>query len=170
MLMMPIARGDVAVNIESYRSPLPGVSDEAWAKFVYICATAPRRHVSASNAYGMFEMFPRRLADFGLVTNLRRARAASGRVVWEGDFVAPLTAELFLSSLRAQYRAFCLSIVDYAERIARGHIKVSAAAGLTLSGVLALLHRAGPHGVESWTKGKCFETTRSLVERAHGVF
>lgn len=166
---MPVARGDVAVNVE-HRSPLPGVTDAAWTRFVYVCATAPARHVSASNAYGMFEMFPRRLADFGLVENLRRTRATSGRVVWEGDFVAPLTAELFLSSPRAQYRAFCLSIVDYAERIARGDIKVSAAAGLTMSGVLALLHRSGPQGVDSWTKGKCFETTRSLVGRAQGVF
>jgi len=166
---MAVARGDVAVSVE-YRSPLPGVSDEAWTRFVYICATAPRRHVSPSNAYGMFEMFPRRLADLGLMTNLRRTTAPSGRVVWEGDFVAPLTAERFLSSSRAQYRAFCLSIVDYAERISRRDIKVSAATGLAMSGVLALLHRAGPHGVDSWQKGRCFEATRSLVERVQGVF
>jgi hypothetical protein len=167
--MLSVARGDVAVNVEQ-RSPLPGVADAAWTRFVCVCATAPIRHVSASNAYGMFEMFPRRLADFGLMTNLSRTRSSSGRVVWKGDFVPPLTTERFLLSPRAQYRAFCLSIVDYAEQMARGDIKVSAAVGLTMSGVLALLHRSGPQGVDSWIKGKCFEATRSLVERAQGVF
>lgn len=166
-----IARGNPLVGTAApLPSPLPDVSDEAWTRFVHLCAQAPLRSVSASNALGMFEMFPRRLADLKLVENLRRTKAKSGRTVWTGRFVAPMTAEAFLTHPRTQYRVFCLSMIDYAKQITNGSIVVSPTCGLTMSGVLALLHRCGPRGVESWMKGDTFETTRQFVERAQGVF
>lgn len=166
-----IVRGAPSVQATAaLSSPLPDVSDEAWTRFVHLCAQAPLRSVSASNALGMFEMFPRRLADLKLVENLRRTKAKSGRTVWTGRFVAPMTAEKFLTDAQIQYRVFCLSMLDYAKQITRGEISVSANCGLTMSGVLALLHRCGPRGVESWTKGNSFESTRQFVERAQGVF
>lgn len=166
-----IARGSTAAApTVTLASPLPDVSNEAWTRFVQLCAQASLRSVSASNALGMFEMFPRRLADLKLVENLRRTKAKSGRTVWTGRFVTPLTAEAFLTDARTQYRVFCLSMLDYAKQIASGKISVSSTCGLTMSGVLALLHRCGPRGVDSWMKGNSFEATRQFVERAQGVF
>ncbi len=167
-----IARGEVEARAfpehVALTSPLPGIADAAWTRFVRACAQSALGAVTDSNALGMFEMMPRRLADFGFVENLKRVKAPSGRMVWVGDFVAPLTCEAFLHSPKAQYNAFTSSMADYAARIWRGVVEKPA--DVSLSGALALLHRLGPQGLESWQKGKRFEATRVVFERAQGIF
>lgn len=149
-------------------SVIPGVSDDAWQAFAKAMITAPLGAVSPSNALGMFELSPRRLADFGLIQHLRRRKSPAGRTVWTGIFVPPLTAETFLRSPSLQYMAFGKSIRDYANRIAKGEI--SPLPGATLSGSLAILHKRGPSGIAKWNDSEHFDATVALFERADGIF
>lgn len=142
-----------------------GISDEQWTAFVRASMTAPTSAVSASNALGAFELKPRRLADLGLVCNLRQTRSKkSGRTIWVGTFVAPLTTEHFLKNLAMQFRAFSASMSNYANRITQGEIEIPQ--GASLSGALAILHRAGVAGL----KGVRMSHTTAAFERANGIF
>jgi hypothetical protein len=161
-----VARGDSLFddNVDvQLPSELPGVSDEAWTKFVCLAATAGTGDVSASNALGMFELSPRRLADIGLVHKLARSKKGK-RTVWVGEFVPPMTSDKFLRNTQMQYRAFCLSIRDYASNM------VGKPENMSLSGALAILHRAGPKGLISWENGSRFGDTQALYDKLSGVF
>ena len=163
-----VARGreKLAEQGSALTSAIPGVSDEAWTKFVRVMRTAEPKAISASNAVGMFEMMPRRLSDLGLVENLARKKLPSGRVGWVFAFVPPLTAEQFLGSSLVQYRVFCDSMRDYVRRIDSGEIEIPA--GMSLSGALAVLHRAGPEGLRPG--GEQFPATKALYARAKDIF
>jgi hypothetical protein len=169
-----VARGDDLSDEVLLVSEVEGVSDDKWTDFVRRMMTAPLDSVSDSNALGMFELSPRRLADFGYVdaSTLQRAyrEAPSGkrRTIWVGKFVEPLTPRAFLRSVRAQYQVFCQSMRDYVRRIETGEIDPPEE--LTLSGMLAVLHRCGPKGAEIWANGERFPGTVELVERVNEVF
>ena len=156
-------------------SCLEEVSDEEWTVFVKALHTATPSAISATNAMGMFEMKPRRLADLGLMQNVKCVRVPSGRMAGVGEFAPPLSAKIFLSTPRLQYKALCASMCDYARRLATGSIERpdgGTPEDMTLSGVLAILHRCGPLGLKTWndtTKPK-FEATAALYDSANGVF
>lgn len=155
------------------QSPLPGVSDEAWTKFCRVMQTQGAGDVSASNALGLFALKPRRLADLGIVRQVSSVRAPNGRMVWTGEFIRPMTSDKFLKDSVAQYNAFVRSMKDYAGRIKSGDIPQpeGGASGITLSGALAILHRAGPGGLKHWNKeGERFPETVALFEKANRVF
>lgn len=165
---LQLVRGDLPVTDPApIRSPIANVPTDAWTRFVRAMMTQPADAVSPSNALGMFEMRPRRLADLGLMVDLQRVRAPNRRDVWCGVFVRPLSSAAFLRSPLLQYNAFALSMVDYARRIESGEIMVPD--GVSLSGALAVLHRAGPHGLDEWGERQLPET-RAAVERVNGVF
>lgn len=166
---MLLARGDMLLDEfePRARSPIPNVSDEAWGAFASKCATGKLSAVSKSNALGAFEMMPRRLHDLGFVRNLSRSKVG-GRTVWLAEFVRPLTCERFLRSLSEQRRAFAASMADYASRISSGEISVPG--GESLSGALAILHRCGPRGLDTWAGGERFPSTSELHERCAGLF
>jgi hypothetical protein len=42
--------------------------------------------------------------------------------------------------------------------------------GMTLSGALAVLHRCGPNGLDSWKSGKRFEHTEALFKKTNELF
>lgn len=149
-------------------SALPGVSDEAWTQFVAAMVTSTVAAVSASNALGMFELTPRRLADFGLVRKLVRTRSPAGRSIWVAVFTPPLTCDTFLRSPTLQYRTFCKSIRDYAHRLESGEIQPLE--DVSLSGTLAILHKCGPSGLKTWGSSERFPSTVAAFERADGVF
>lgn len=154
-------------------SEIPGVSDEDWTRFVVVMKTQSPRSVSASNELGMFAMRVKRLADLGLVKNLKSARAPTGRMTWFGDWVAPLTQDAFLGDPRIQYRVFAASMRCYADGLSDGDIECpdDLPSDMSLSGMLAILHRCGPHGLKSWSdKSKRFEQTTDLFEAANGIF
>lgn len=165
-----IARGDMFVDDDAdlVKSCLDGVDDARWSQFVHVMATAKLNAVSPSNALGMFELTPRRLADLGLLEKLDRSRSPAGKTVWVAKFVPPLTAEGFLKSPDRQYSAFCKSMRDYAKRIASGEIEKPE--DMSLSGALAILHRAGPSGLNNWMSGDRFPATVALYTRTAGVF
>lgn len=166
------------------KSEIPNVSDEAWTRFVFAMKTALPGAVSASNAFGMFEATTRRLADLGLVQNIKRVRSPTGRLVWIGDFVPPLTQRGFLSNFRIdnedgtvttiQYKAFVDSIKAYIEGLRTGSVPKPDGGfrvGDSMSGVLAVLHRSGPNGLKNWNdEDERFEDTVALFERANGIF
>ena len=154
-------RGDLPFVLGS---PLSGVSDEDWTCFALLVRSAPVRAVSAANAIGMFEITPRRLADLGLMTNLESARAPSGRTVYVGEFVKPWSLGRFLSNPKAQYAAFTQSMKDYFARL-----PAVMPAGLSRSGALAVLHRVGPQGLETWCERR-FPNTEAFVEKVNGIF
>jgi len=150
------------------RSEIPGVSDESWSQFVR-CMGDPAllSAVSESNALGMFQLMPRRLADFKIVTKVVRSRSPSGRTIWVAVFVPPMTCKAFLRSPQEQYRAFAQSMRDYADRMRRGEIERG---DMSLSGALAILHRVGPQGLQTWATGERFPATVEAYERVAGVF
>lgn len=157
--MMSVARAPSVVRDMPVRSPLAGVSDEAWARFVRVLEVQPLGAVSASNAIGMFAHRPRRLVDIGVMRNPKHFRAPNDRMICAAEFVPPMTDVLFLRSPVAQYDALVKSTVGYAKEF-----KVPE--GYSLAGMLAILHRAGPPGL----KGKLFDETKALFERAADIF
>ncbi len=155
-------------------SPIEGVSDEAWTEFACAMRTAQPTAVSASNALGAWEIKPRRLADLGLMKELHRTRAPTGRMVWVGEPIAPFTIRGFLEDLPMQYRTFAESMRRYVAGLRDGSIPRpdgGRPAGMSLSGILGILHRCGPSGLKSWNDPeKQFNDTRELYDRANGVF
>lgn len=164
-----IARGDLLLDedLMPLASPISGVNDADWTQFVGAMIVQDPGVVSESNGLGMFDMKPRRLADLGYVKKLSRGDR-QGRQVWLGAFVPPWTPERFLGNQPEQYTAFSRSMVDYATRIREG--KLACPDGVTLSGALAILHRAGPKGLDSWSAGEVFPETQLAYARAAGVF
>lgn len=159
-----IARGDAPSPraIPPIHSPLSGVPDAAWTRLVCTLETAPLRHISESNGLGCYEMRPRRLGDLGLMTDLHIARRGK-RQIWEGTFVPPLTQIAFLANPILQYSAL-------AESIARYDVNLNdLPEGVSRSGALAILHRAGPSGLTSWMRTRIPSTER-LFERTNEIF
>jgi hypothetical protein len=154
------------VAVGSLASELPGVSDEAWAEFVRGMATQQVSSVSEGNALGMFELTPRRLTDLGYVQGLQRA-CVNGRTMWVAKFIN-MTSAKFLRNPKVQYVAFSKSMQDYANKIAAGEIIKPT--DMSLAGALAILHRAGPKGLETWSKGERFATTEMLFNRVAEAF
>jgi len=156
------------------KSELPKVSDEAWTRFALAMRTAQPGAVSKSNALGMFEMKPRRLADLDLVINLSCSRSKDGRVIWVGEFIPPLTAKMFLTDPNLQYVTFVKSMKNYVDGLRSGTIPKpdgGKPAGASLSGVLAILHRAGPKGLKNWNdESSRFEETETLYDKVNGIF
>jgi hypothetical protein len=158
-------------------SPIDGISNEDWTSFVLAMRTASLGAVSASNSLGMFEMRPRRLADIGLIdaNTLTGTRAASGRLVWVGEWVKPLSQRVFLETPALQYKAFAASIVKYIDGLRDGEIQQPAEGvddDMSLSGALAILHRCGPNGLVSWGRdtGARFNDTIELYSKANEIF
>ena len=149
-------------------SPLQGVTDDQWTRFVAIMMTEPTTAVGPSNELGAFQFKPRRLVDLGILRgHLERTRSEkSNRVIWAtAEQEDRDRAEAFLKSIRAQERAFTKSCVDYASKIASGEI--SKHPSTSLSEALAILHRSGPKGLSSrWV----FPATQALADKAAGIF
>lgn len=151
------------------QSRLSGVSDEAWSQFVRCMMTGGQMSVSPSNALGLFEMMPRRLADLALVKNLRRTKSKTGRTIWCGTFIPPMTSGRFLQSPFTQYDVFSRSMMDYDAKMSAGSI--DRPAHISRAGALALLHRAGPNALKTWTEGGArFSNTQALYDCAKELF
>jgi len=167
--VQPVARAHRVL-----KSELEGVSDEAWTDFALALKTAQIGAVSASNAYGMFELKPRRLADLGLIRNVFNTRGPTNRMVWVGEWVPPMTQKKFLSSPTEQYKAMAKSMNDYVARLRSGSIPRPDGGkpqGMSLSGALAILHRCGPSGLKTWNdEPNRFPETAALYQKANGIF
>jgi hypothetical protein len=156
------------------QSPIPEVTDEGWTQFAVAMKTQDPTVVSASNGLGMFDMKPRRLADLGLMKIIGSTRSPARRMAWLGEWVSPLTQDKFLATPNLQYRAFAASMKRYVGGLRDGSVPLPDGGlppEMTLSGVLALLHRCGPNGLKTWSDaGKRFPATIALFEATNGLF
>jgi hypothetical protein len=169
--LIHVARGDSFIDDgedTSLPSEVDGVTDAQWTQFVRGMICAPLIAVSASNALGMFEIMPRRLADLGIVSKLARSKSPQGRTIWVAIFVPPLTCDRFLKSPQAQYGAFTDSMCDYVQKMDSGEIEKPSET--SISGALAILHRAGPKGLSSWKSNNRFPSTEKSYNRVAGLF
>lgn len=147
-------------------SPIESVSNQAWTEFVRVMLTAPIGAVSASNCLGAFAMAPRRLKELGVLENLKRTKSKrSKRTIWATSNVRDQDrATEFLKSLAVQHRYFVLSMKKYASSFEKDELKLPR--DCTLSGALAILHRAGVAGLT----GERFPATQAAYEKANGIF
>jgi hypothetical protein len=153
-------------------SPLEGVDDEAWTRWVSVMRVADAGTVSDTSKLGLFGFKMQRLADLGLVENVSPTNARkTGHMAWTGDWKEPLTQEAFLTNQKIQYMTLVNSTRLYAMALASGDIALPDDGELTLSGALALLHKCGPRGLEQWADESTRRpTTVKLLEATNGLF
>ena len=147
-------------------SPLSGVSDLAWARFVDALTIddddglhngAPRAFNARTHAggFGCFGILPRRLVDIGVA---KAVRVIDGKAI-AVDFVR----RDFLANPLAQRDALTESMKRYDAAI--GELP----AEMSRSGALALYHRLGPEALSKWAQHKAGSTI-ALFQRANGIF
>lgn len=162
------------------RSPVPEASDAAWRRFVGVIGDGKSNSVTPNYHLGIFRQGARKLADLGVMTNVRRGRPpaigdyAGDRDVWVGEWVAPYSLERFLSDPALQYQLFARDVAKLRAVVLQRHRAVlgQTRAGhvATLSGLIAVALRAGTRGLAEWLKNTpTNNTTRAFVE-ATGLF
>lgn len=163
----------------TYRSPFPKVPDAKWTRFVNCSKTASPYLVTASFNFGLFGFGVRRLCDLRLMSKPQQIEF-KGKRVWSADWVAPWTLKRFLVDTASQYRLFVASNVDYGSRIVLTP-KLRQCLGavidgqkVTLSGLLAVCHKAGFVGAQSWVGSQRdrqkFAATTAAFNRCNGIF
>lgn len=157
-----------ALDDARLRSPLAGVSDLCWARFVDALTIddddgpnrGKRRAFNArtyAGGLGCFGILPRRLVDIGVA---RAVRVIEGKAIAVGFIKRD-----FLANPLAQRDAFAASTQRYDAEIA----KIVLPSGVSRSGALALCHRLGPEALAKWQKHKQ-PSTLALFQRANGLF
>ena len=143
-------------------SPLRGVNDAQWSRFVAVLEVQPIGAVSDSGGLGAYDIRPRRLVELGRATNLRYVQAPSGRWIHVCDF----DGERFLADPIAQYSVLSRSISLYYAALKGGELQMPK--DVSLSGALAILHRGGRGAFKAYPD--LFDNTRSLYEAAKEIF
>ena len=160
----------------TYRSPIPGASDEQWARFARLMQTGELATITHSGQVGLFQTRLKRLEDLGLARGVRPENHHGG-ATWTATFRPPLTMDRLLADPIAQYRIFAASMKGYREDILGRH-RVALGTTIegkpaTLSGLLAVAHHAGP-ALSSWLTSqddrRRFAKTTAAYHSATGVF
>jgi hypothetical protein len=164
-------------SARAWSSPLQGVTDSQWQQFCRKMGDPKNvNSISESGHIGFFRFSCPRLQELGYAVAARRTEPAKpgGKRPWTAD----LLDAGFLQSGRSQLGAFELSCGDLASKIkaanlldARPEIDGQRA---TLSGLLAVAHRAGFKGLQSWMKHPPdrvrYPNTTKAFKDANGVF
>lgn len=161
---------------EEAASPIATVDHESWGVFVETMAEPACAGVVNDGGFvGLFLFSMARLGALGVVTQLRREPRDDGGSAWVGEFVPPLTLETFLGEPLLQYRAFKRSCAEYYKQLALMTVPAFIdGTEVSLSGLLAVAHRAGFKGLTKWLVsaedriGHPFTTETYL--KANGVF
>lgn len=136
---------------KKFPSPFKGVSDDAWTKYVMAQRVGKLNTVSPGFALGIWGMGMRVLQDLGYATNVKLAPTADGRQVFKGDFVPPLTMDIFLSDAPRQYEAFRRMTERHAAYIQQKYAaRLANIPDITLSGYLGVAKQAGLKGMDEW--------------------
>jgi len=157
------------------KSPFTSVQSKNWSRFVKVMGKGQSGTITKGARYGLFLFGVRRLADLGMVTNVKRG-TYRGQTVWTGTWVAPYSETAFLTSPQLQYRAFIKSCQIYAGKYAAARkqspgIFIVNGKQLTLSGFLALTHLIGFMGaVDSLKKKTLKADTLAFTAKANGLF
>lgn len=153
----------------------PPAAEEQWLAFVKAMSNGDPTAVGEAPHLGMFEMSVRRLCDLGYMRDPKRYRRGT-KLVWSATWVNPHSLKLFLTSPKTQYQAFLRSIVQYAASPALPALAGCSVDGqkATLSGILAVAHKAGENGALSWfmdskDREKFVLTTQAFAS-ANGIF
>jgi hypothetical protein len=149
------ARNAAVVNAKSYPSPFPTVAGPEWTQFVIYLRGKNPKQITPGYSLGLFGFGMRRLVDLGLASNPHKG-TYNGKTVWLADWAPALTPgpDTFLGDAQTQYNAFVKSMQLYAAQV---HKEIPEAVGaqldgkaVTLSGLLAVAHRAGWAGLKEW--------------------
>lgn len=160
---------------EEQPAPLPSIEVAEWKRFAKAFVN-PANAVTETFRYGLFQLSVKRMCDLGLMTNPQPISTKSGRLVWSAQWVEPLSLRSFLADPARQYQAFCDSMRDYAnaETVVQSIGREVDGRRATLSGLLAVAHRAGTQGLESWIESPAerleFSHTTALFENVNGLF
>lgn len=170
-----VSDGEAAARpTTSGKEILASIKPEPWAEFVSRMETAPRTKVSARYKLGAFQMDARRLADVGVMTDVRKAKYGSEMGVWTGKWAHGLSEKDFLGSMPLQYAAFVRGVRATAPQVSRHVGRVIDGKKASLSGLLGVAHVAGIAGVESWVQDPAvrsrFGTTTGTFHRCNGIF
>lgn len=152
-------------------SPIKDVSDDAWTIFTRRMKTANPEDIDSRGNVGMFAMTVRRLTDLGIFKDPKKVGG-----VWNADWQIP-KAQL-LSNPKLQYKLFEKSMVGHVGFI-KG--KLDKGVGLeiqgrnaTMSGLLAVAHRAGSEGLAKWVadpgQQEKFPGTTAVYLSMNGIF
>lgn len=153
--------------------PINGVVHTDWLRFVKVFLNIDNR-VSENFRYGCFEMTVRRLCDLRLMNDPTTVQK-NGRLVWVATWVDPWNLKRFLDDPDKQYEIFSRSMSEYAalDLDTQLGVKVEGTEA-TLSGLLAVAHRAGLPGLASWLSNAAerreFSNTTDYFTRANGIF
>lgn len=154
-------------------SPILNVTPDAWEQYRHRMADVANAHrVSDTGHIGLYRFGIPRLAEIGLMANPQK----EGRN-WRAAWIPWLTLEGLLGSIRAQTEVFRLSTGDHTFDIQKTSSLVGRSAEgqrTTLSGLLAVAHRAGFRGLQSWLvradDRKRFPNTTAAFRAANGLF
>lgn len=158
-------------------SPLPGVGDELWSRYVRRSRVARPSAVSPDNRYGCFALSARELADAGWLLDARKEQVG-GRLCWTGTW-APDRDELrFLRSADEQHEALATLARLHARVVEERHRglvgQVVEGQPATLSGLLGVCRRAGLGGLRGWAtdaaQRRKFPETTAAYARLNGIF
>jgi hypothetical protein len=160
---------------ESINVPIEGITRNSWLTFVKTSVNGNPRTITPNFRLGAFEMSVRRLADLGYMVGPKQVRY-NGHSVWDADWVAPLSLRAYLADGLKQYETYAESVRLYADApellsLVDRTIDDKPA---TMSGLLAVAHRAGLHGLTTWASAReereRFNHTTEFFTRANGLF
>ena len=156
-------------------SPFKQIPTKNWSKFTKVMAKGKEGTITKGARYGMFLFGVRRLADLGLVSNVKRG-TYRGQTVWTGTWIPPYSEAKFLTSSKLQYRTFIKSMLQYAKKYAAARKQKPQLfrlgnVPLTMSGFLAFAHLAGFMGaINSLKSKKIRPDTLAFVKKVNGLF
>jgi len=148
------------------KSPLEGISNDAWQRFVAALEVQQIDAISESGGLGSYDFRPRRLVELGYATRLCSKRTEKGRQIHICDFILPWTQARFLSDPVAQYVALSKSMLLYYTALMSGELKRPE--GVSMAGTLAVLQIGGRGALKAWPN--LFESTRALYKNARKSF
>lgn len=158
-------------------SPLAGVDDEAWSRYVRRSRVARPSAVTPDNRHGCFAFSARELADAGWLLDARK-ELVNGRLCWTGTW-APDRDELkFLRSVEEQHEALAALARLHARVVTGRHADLIGTdiegQPATLSGLLGVARRAGLGGLRGWAgdaaQRRKFPETTAAYARLNGIF
>lgn len=161
----------LAKTASALPSPIGGVRDDAWTGFVRKMRTGGVDEIDSKGNVGMFSMTVKRLTDLGVFKDPKKVGG-----VWNANWMIP--KQTLLSNPKLQYKLFEKSMVGHVGFIKN---KLDKGVGLeiegkkaTLSGLLAVAHRAGAEGMNNWVNDPSqrakFPGTTAVYLAMNGIF
>lgn len=165
------AAREVLVKTGKLASPIEGVSDDAWTNFTRQMKSANPEDIDAKGNVGMFAMTVRRLTDLGVFKDPKKVGG-----VWNANWQIP--REKLLSNPKLQYKLFEKSMVGHVglikNKLDKGIAIEIGGKNATLSGLLAVAHRAGAEGMNKWiddpNQRAKFPNTTAVYVAMNGIF